>query len=75
MSTNAEETRVRNAAKSKAEKLAEFMASHDSLCVCSKGSCCPWMPEPCDCQCMCDFIAEVREDQKRIDAEDILNRS
>jgi len=36
---------------------------HDPLCYVAMngGNCCPWMPE-CDCQCMCDFIKEVRND-------------
>jgi hypothetical protein len=68
-----EETRIRDAVKTKAEKDAEFALKHDSLCVNSKGSCCPWMAEPCDCQCMCDFITEVREDQKKIDSEALNN--
>ena len=37
---------------------------HDPLCYVAQndGNCCPWMPE-CDCQCMCDWIAEVRQDE------------
>ena len=37
---------------------------HDPLCYVAKndGNCCPWMPS-CDCQCMCDWIAEVRQDE------------
>lgn len=37
--------------------------SHDSLCYVAQngGNCCPWLPS-CDCQCMCDYIREVRND-------------
>lgn len=37
--------------------------SHDPLCPVTKngGNCCPWMPD-CECQCMCDYIAEIRQD-------------
>ena len=37
---------------------------HDPLCYVAKngGNCCPWMPS-CDCQCMCDWIAEIRKDE------------
>lgn len=36
---------------------------HDPLCYVAKngGTCCPWMGN-CDCQCMCDYIAEIRND-------------
>lgn len=34
---------------------------HDVLCENYNGSCCPWMGD-CECQCMCDFIGEVRLD-------------
>lgn len=37
---------------------------HDSLCECYEGPCCPWMG-PCECQCLCDFIAKVREDERK----------
>jgi hypothetical protein len=38
---------------------------HDRLCPVAEpnGSCCPWMGR-CDCQCMCDFIAVVRADER-----------
>ena len=36
--------------------------SHDPMCPVAEagGSCCPWMGE-CDCQCMCDWIQEIRQ--------------
>ena len=37
--------------------------THDPLCVNSKGSCCPWMGE-CTCQCRCDEIEKIREDER-----------
>lgn len=40
------------------------MVEHDSMCQNSKGSCCPWMPSECYCQCMCDYIAEIRADER-----------
>ena len=36
--------------------------THDPKCPVSQGPCCPWMGD-CDCQCLCDFIAEIRQDQ------------
>ena len=46
---------------------------HDPLCYVAKngGNCCPWMPE-CDCQCMCDWILEIRNDEQS-KTEDIHN--
>ena len=45
--------------------------THDPLCYVAQndGNCCPWMPE-CDCQCMCDWIAEIREDEQKTISED-----
>lgn len=37
--------------------------NHDPLCVNHKGSCCPWIKD-CTCQCLCDFIREVRVDER-----------
>lgn len=37
---------------------------HDHLCPNSKGTCCPWMGE-CECQCLCDWIQEIRKDERR----------
>lgn len=36
--------------------------NHDVLCACSEGPCCPWLSH-CECQCMCEFIAQVRTDE------------
>ena len=38
---------------------------HDPLCyvAINDGNCCPWMPS-CDCQCMCDFINEIRQEER-----------
>ena len=36
---------------------------HDSLCPVYKGSCCTWL-EKCSCQCMCDFITEIRSEEQ-----------
>lgn len=38
---------------------------HDPLCYVAKngGQCCPWIPD-CNCQCMCDLILEVRQDDQ-----------
>lgn len=37
--------------------------NHDPLCYVAQngGNCCPWLPA-CDCQCMCEYIKEVRDD-------------
>ena len=37
---------------------------HDPLCTCFTGSCCPWIAN-CECQCMCDFILEIRQDERK----------
>ena len=37
--------------------------THDPLCQNAKGTCCPWMGD-CSCQCMCDFIDEIRADER-----------
>ena len=40
---------------------------HDPKCyvAINGGSCCPWMGQ-CDCQCMCDWIEEIRNDERAI---------
>ncbi len=39
--------------------------NHDKFCPNVDETCCPWMGLPaCDCQCLCDFIARVREDER-----------
>lgn len=38
--------------------------THDPLCPINSGPCCPWMGH-CDCQCECDWIARVREDERK----------
>lgn len=43
------------------------MTDHDPLCKCAEGPCCPWILG-CDCQCTCDVISEIREDERRIQA-------
>jgi cytochrome P450 len=35
---------------------------HDSKCPNYEGPCCPWMGE-CVCQCLCDFIFDIRKDE------------
>lgn len=37
---------------------------HDVLCNIYEKTCCPHMGE-CECQCNCDFIQEVREDERK----------
>ena len=37
---------------------------HDPRCPNYNGSCCPWMGD-CTCQCMCDWIAEIRSDYRK----------
>lgn len=37
--------------------------SHDPLCECHTGPCCPWIDD-CACQCSCDRIEEIREDER-----------
>lgn len=44
------------------------VTEHDSLCPVRDGSCCPWMGD-CVCQCLCEFINEIRKDQQRKDAD------
>lgn len=38
--------------------------SHDPLCECHAGACCPWLDD-CSCQCDCERIAQIREDERR----------
>lgn len=38
--------------------------NHDPLCPNHTGSCCPNVDENCTCQCMCDFIKEIRVDER-----------
>ena len=49
-------------------KSAGSPKTHDKFCYVSKGSCCPWMGD-CDCQCMCEFINEIREDERKFGAK------
>lgn len=45
---------------------------HDPLCNIVDGPCCPWMGD-CTCQCNCDFIAEVRrDDRQRVQEGEVL---
>jgi len=37
---------------------------HDPLCENYNGTCCPWMGD-CECQCMCEYIDTIRQDQIR----------
>lgn len=38
---------------------------HDKFClVYPAETCCTWLPEPCNCQCICDEIAAIREDER-----------
>lgn len=45
-----------------AHKEKKNRREHDPLCNIYEETCCPWMGE-CECQCNCDFIQEIREDQ------------
>lgn len=47
---------------------------HDPKCyvAINGGSCCPWMPS-CDCQCMCDWINEIREDERAIVVSEFMS--
>lgn len=45
---------------------------HDKFCPCVDGPCCPWMG-PCECQCNCDFIGQIREDE-RTSLVDLMER-
>lgn len=38
--------------------------THDPLCPNVEGTCCPWMGE-CNCQCLCDWIEEIRVDERQ----------
>jgi hypothetical protein len=38
--------------------------THDPLCANANGSCCEWMGDNCVCQCSCDFIEQVRADER-----------
>lgn len=35
--------------------------NHDPICIVAEKDCCPWIPEaPCNCQCNCDDIKNIR---------------
>lgn len=36
---------------------------HDQLCPVHQGSCCSWIDD-CACQCLCDFIHQIRVDER-----------
>jgi len=38
------------------------MTKHDEKCPNFTGSCCSWLKD-CTCQCMCDYIREIRKDE------------
>lgn len=38
--------------------------THDRLCGLADEPCCPWL-DSCDCQCSCDRIEKIREDERR----------
>jgi hypothetical protein len=46
-----------------AKKKTPENSKHDRLCPNFTGPCCPWVGD-CTCQCMCDFINEVRDDER-----------
>ena len=37
---------------------------HDHLCELATEPCCPWIGD-CACQCTCDRIEQIREDERR----------
>jgi len=39
------------------------MSKHDILCNVYENACCPWIGN-CECQCTCDIIAIIREDEQ-----------
>ena len=38
--------------------------THDPMCPNNSASCCPWMGD-CNCDCQCNFIVRVREDERK----------
>ena len=46
----------------------DYQATHDPKCPNHQGSCCPWMGD-CECQCLCDFIREIRAEYLNIPEE------
>lgn len=39
---------------------------HDKFCLnYEKGDCCSWMKGGCQCQCTCDEISEIRDDERK----------
>lgn len=38
---------------------------HDRFCELSNEPCCPWLDD-CRCQCICEEIRKIREDEKRV---------
>lgn len=38
---------------------------HDKFCLnYEKGDCCPWIKGGCQCQCTCNEISDIREDER-----------
>jgi len=48
-----------------------YALAHDKFCPVYEGSCCPWMGN-CVCQCNCDDIAAIREDERAVAAIEAL---
>lgn len=46
----------------------DYQSIHDPKCPNHQGSCCPWMGD-CECQCLCDFIREIRAEYLNIPEE------
>ena len=48
--------------------------THEPECLAYPDGCCPWMPQPCDCQCNCDALRAAYQ-RGRGDAASAIERS
>ncbi len=48
---------------------------HDNECPVelAGGSCCPWLPNPCDCQCICEMVDHFRTDEQNKAVQRLLS--
>jgi hypothetical protein len=47
------------------------MGEHDKHCTVAPAACCPWLGA-CDCQCICDLIEIVRQDERALAYADLM---
>ena len=53
--------------------LLVFDSVHEPECGSFPEGCCPWMPEPCDCQCTCDVLRSAYQRGREDAAQAVMN--